>query len=331
MRYWIFIALLWVSCHSKFNADSTYSPISNQYAQLFSLRSNGKDTVLYIYQPSDTILIKKKNNATFLLGSTTQWGYFNRLMKWQSIKGMTFPHQIADANFKVNYLFGEHPVKDIMFDQTSLDWEWIQLHATDYFLYSPFESSPCERLSNTSMLCVPFCDYQESHPLGKLEWIKVIGFLTGQYSIANSMYNGEVLRYQSITKAAKKETVLIGSFDGTQFWINAKSSHIHQLIESSGHQSVLSENNGNLPLDREQLWSLLPNVQHIILIGTDAQLAFARQQLTEWKARFGSNGYYINTDQSGYFEKSSLDPSKLLESLSTLPHPKAGYIEKITF
>jgi hypothetical protein len=330
MRYWIILLFIWLSCDNPSQIDARYSSITNQYAQLFSLKTNGKDTLLYIHQTSDTIVITKKNKATFLLGSTTQWGYFNRLQKWENIKGMTYPNQIADADFNLNFL-KNNKVKDIMFDPTTMDWEWIQLHATDYFLYSPFESAPCDRLSNMTMRCVPFCDYQENHPLGKLEWLKVIGFLTGQYTLASQIYNDEVARYQAITPAPKKETILIGSFDGTQFWINSKSSHIQQLIESSGHQTLLTENEGNLPLDREQLWTLLPRVQHVILIGKDSQLGFAKQQLTEWKARFGCSGYYINTDQSGYFEMSSVQPAQLLESLTTLPNPVAGYIEKITF
>ena len=328
MRNVFWMCLIAVACQLP-NKSENPAPMSpNAYAQLFHLRIENTDTTLYIFNGTDTISIQKKSSPTFCLGSTTQWGYFHVLELENRIAGMTFPNTIENQEFQSEYV-SSGKIKDLQINGAEMDWEWLLTYPADYYLFSPFDESACERLASTPMSCVPFCDYLEPHPLGRLEWIKVIGWLNGKYPSACAYFEKEKNQYESLIKSASNESVLIGSFDDKQFWINSNKSHVHQIIKDSGHLSTLNSNKGNTPLDQEQLWELLPQIQHVILIGTAMQQDQAEKQLRDWKMRFGNHGYYINTSVTSYFEMGPLQPSLLLQNLLELPSPQSGFIQKI--
>jgi len=328
MRIVFWMCLIAFACQLPQRAENQKPSSHNDYAQLFALHTENSDTSLYIFIGTDTIRVQKKSSPTFCLGSTTQWGYFHVLELEERISGMTFPNTIQNPDFQSQYV-ANGKIKDLQINGAEMDWEWLLTHPADFYLFSPFDENPCARLGQSDMTCIPFCDYLESHPLGRLEWIKVIGWLNGKYPSACAYFEKEKNQYESLIKSASNESVLIGSFDGGQFWINSNKSHIHQIIKDSGHLTILNPNSGNTPLDQEQIWEILPKVQHLILIGTEMQQYQASQQLQEWKQRFGIHGYYINTNSTGYFEMGPLQPSVLLKNLSELTSMQNGFIQKI--
>ena len=329
MRNWFWYVLVAMACQLPTKNETLPHSTTNEYAQFFSFQIKGADTTLCIFFNGDTTIVKNKEASPgFYLGSTTQWGYFDILQLHDNIRGMTFPETIQDSVFQEQFI-QKGRIKNLQLNNANLDWEWLTLHPTHYFLYSPFDESPCARLSHSTTQCIPFCDYLESHPLGRLEWIKVIGWLNGRYDEACRYFSEEKTQYESQIEKTTSGKVLMGSFDGSHFWINSQKSHIHQIIKDSGHTSVLSQGSGNKPLDKEQLWDLLPQVQHVILMGTTWQSQEAYKQLSEWESQFGITGYYINTSTTAYFEKSPLHPSQLLKNLKELPNPKMGYLQKI--
>jgi hypothetical protein len=328
MRNLVWLAIIFLTaCQTKPNLPPT---ASNQeiHARHFQFNFSNRDTTLLIFLDSDTLKIKRKQNPLIYLGSTTLMGYFQAIQSYSSIAGVVFSDKIKDTVFQQEWIQAGKVI-DLNPDHVHLNKELLLTQPADYFLYSPFDGSPCSEI-DIPTTCLPICDYMEHHPLAKLEWIKVIGYLVGKYQQAEEYYQMETTKYLTNIRNESQDSILFGSFDGVHFWINSKNSHIHTLIQNSGHYSVFSEEIGNAPLDREALWEKLTQVKYVILMGSHEQRTEFILLLKEWNQRWKTQGFYMDTDKTQYFETGCLHPSLLLKNLAQLPDPGDGYLEKVT-
>jgi hypothetical protein len=307
--------MLW-SCKPK--SSSSEDIIQPQYAKLFYFSTQFGNTTLNIIQDGDTIAVKKKNNHQFHLLSTTQVGYFDLLAKTNDIKGVVYPEEIIipllKARWQQGHLIHLNP------GHGEIDQEQLWNQTADYVLYSPFD--PLDFALPSATEKIPFLDYAEEHPLGRLEWIKVIGFLSSQTELAEKIFKDKVQQYTSeICKIEQPQKVVIGSWDGEYFYINGQKSTINQTLLDAGHKTLSPEKQGNVQWDKEMLWSKLPEIDHIIWITTTQQkpqLEKEMQQPESWQKKWGVTPHFVLTDTCSYFQMAIIQPEKLLFDLSHL-------------
>jgi iron complex transport system substrate-binding protein len=107
-------------------------------------------------------------------------------------------------------------------------------------MYSGFGKTPEyeQTLKKLGVLCMPNYDWREEHPLGKAEWIKVMGALTGKEKEANSYFAELVNSYEALKKQAKAYTtkntsILSGSMIGDAWYMPAAGSYLSVLFHDA--------------------------------------------------------------------------------------------------
>ncbi len=294
-----------------------------QYAQLFFFSVDGTDTALHIIHSGDTLAFHQKSGNQFHLLSTTQVGFFSLLNNNADIKGLVYPQDVDSPElqnrWKQNQLVELNPGK------SEINHELLWSNPADFLLYSPFDPTDFALPKGTDK--VPFMDYEETHPLGRLEWIKVIGFLSNRLKLAEEIFKSKVQQYQSNICAIKQpQTLVVGSWDGEYFYFNGQKSTIHQLLLDAGHQTLSPEKKGNAQWDKEMLWSNLPDINHIIWITTSQQKPLLEKEMNQpesWQKKWGVTPHFILTDTCSYFQKAIIQPEKLLYDLTHLNEPGA--------
>ncbi|MDP5098399.1 MAG: hypothetical protein NWQ27_00255, partial [Crocinitomicaceae bacterium] len=189
MRNILFIlpALILFSCKSnilKTTEPEKYSDdINIKYAKNFDLTQTENQYILQILDPisgdvesTHTIDPLKKYEAISL--SATVVGMYAILEQQTALKGISSIDYVYDPTVKS--LFKKKQILEYG-DETTNSIEKIISSKANTILYSGFgdEFPNQKKLESLHFTIVPIYDWKEIDPLGKAEWIKVIGALTG--------------------------------------------------------------------------------------------------------------------------------------------------------
>ena len=264
--------------------------------------------------------------------SSTQWSVFLELNEIDRVKG------ILESNYtdnpEIKRLLAEKKIEDVGIE-TSLKTEIvINLHP-DVILYTPYSTVPKTEIGElTGAVMFPFADYLENHPLGRAEWLKVIGFMTCREKDTDEWFNGIVTRYESLKNICQnienRPTVFSDlPFEG-QWYLPGGASYIAQIFHDAGADYVWKDNNStaSLPVDAETVlskardadfWRVMNSTNHKF---TYESLAAENELYTYFKAYKDRNIIVCNIRESGYFEKSEYEPDILLKDFVLAFHPE---------
>lgn len=67
--------------------------------------------------------------------------------------------------------------------------EKVVAASPDAILASPFQNAGYGAVGQLNIPIIEMADYMETTPLGRAEWIKLIGLLYGRYNVADSIYH----------------------------------------------------------------------------------------------------------------------------------------------
>jgi len=179
-------------------------------------------------------------------------------------------------------------------------------------------------------------DYLETDPLGKAEWIKMIGALYSKETMADSIFKTIDYEY-NLLKAFIKENitnrpkVLLGLPFKDQWFISPGNSYISQLIVDAGGdylwQNTISS--VSMPVGLENVYLKALTAEYWLNTGSavnkseifslDPRLAglscFKNGNLYNNNKRTSSNG------GNDYWEGGSLNPQIILKDIATILHP----------
>jgi len=83
-------------------------------------------------------------------------------------------------------------------------------------------------------------DWMETHPLGRLEWIKLLGILLQKRALADSIFADRVQRYDSLCTLTRNVTlrplVLTGTPQGESWYLTGGGNYFAQLMRDAGGQ-----------------------------------------------------------------------------------------------
>ncbi len=312
---WIFVVFGIWACQE--NQVEMGQPIANDAARLFFFSVHEHDTTLHIIQNGDTLSFHQNHAQRFHLLSTTLFGYFDVLNQIQSIQGIVYPNEIK--NQLLQQQIQKKTTIDLQSNSGELDKERLFQFPADVILYSPFEPAPNPVPNNSQV--IPFCDYQEQTALARLEWIKVVGWLTGQSMAANRYYD-EVRKKMGHLELKNPKSILIGSHDGQHFYWSSKNSAVNQLADDAGFEVLGQNETGNSILEKEALWQILQQRPVLLLLLTASQISQMQPQMMEWRKQFSVDIFIIPVDQTSYFQNSIVHPDWLLEDLESLSIPQ---------
>lgn len=299
----------------------------------------GSDKEFYIF--NDTIAIPDEFSDKQIIRtpvrsaitfSSTQWSVFQKLEEISRVKG------VLESNYTKNEeilrLVAEGKITDVGMS-TNVNAEKLINLQPDLILYTPYpgiDYSHLGQLSGATMLSFP--DYLESHPLGRAEWMKVVGLLCGKEDVTNKWFDDVVRRYETLSERCssveKKPTIFSDLPFENQWYVPGGNSYIAKIFADAGGDYIWKDNEstGSLHIDAE---SVLLKAQQAdfwrVINSYDTPFTYERLKNENelyplFKAFEEKQLLVCDVRECGYFEKSQYEPDMLLADFIYHFHPE---------
>ena len=264
--------------------------------------------------------------------SSTQWSVFQKLGEIEKVKG------ILESNYTANDEILKLVAEGKMFDvgmSTNVNVEKIIHLQPDIILVTPYPTVDYSHLATlTNATLVSFPDYLESHPLGRAEWMNVVGLLCGKEDVTNKWFDDVVRRYETLSERCssveEKPTIFSDLPFENQWYVPGGNSYIAKIFADAGGDYIWKDNEstGSLHIDAE---SVLLKAQQAdfwrVINSYDTPFTYERLKNENelyplFKAFKEKQLLVCNVRECGYFEKSQYEPDVLLADFIYHFHPE---------
>lgn len=310
-------------------ADRCGEWLENSHADFFAVEVCGSDTTLYLLNPStpgDTLIaiwIQEPFGRLATI-STTHIPLLTEVGGIENLVGAGYLDYIRDP--EVRAMINDGQIIDVM-AADKLNYEQVIALRPEALLVYPYGGENYDRYTSAGMVVLPISEYAENHPLGRLEWIKVAGLITGNYSQAVRRFEKARESYLSLARKAAdiedKPLVFTGSFYKGRWTAPGGDSFVARLIEDAGGRYAFAEYPGseNLSLDFEVVLTQIAEAQFFgKVLYRDGEVT--RGDFIEENTRFAllndfenEQLFYCNTDDTDYFGRGLLEPHLMLRDL----------------
>lgn len=265
--------------------------------------------------------------------STTHLSLFERANAIEHLVGVAFADRIfnpagqaAIKSGKIADLSGE---KDIDTERT--------LAAAPHLLTTyPFGGNDYTTLKRAGIIVLPFSEYLETHPLGRAEWIKVAGFLTGKLTDAKIAFANISASYEALSAITsgippdERPIVFTGSHANGQWFAPPANSFMGVFTHDAGGRYLFetSDQKANLTMDFEVLIERAMEADFwgkIIYTPGDLKRSDLRAddaRYAELPAFQKNQVFYCNAADTDYFGDAIVEPDAVLADLIAILHPE---------
>lgn len=219
----------------------------------------------------------------------------------------------------------------------------IDLNA-DAVLLSPFENSGgYGRIESIGIPIIECADYMETSPLGRAEWMKFYGLLTGKEEEADSLFRKieqEYLTLKQMTKDVPHRPTVITELKYSSAWyVPGGRSTMARMINDAGADYIFSytKESGSVPMSFETVldkgqkadfWLIKYNQKQDKTYSELKNDYSPYTNFDAWKNKriFGCNTSYVN-----FYEETPFHPEALLRDLIIIFHPEIMENEKTRY
>lgn len=197
-------------------------------------------------------------------------------------------------------------------------------------IVSPYENSGHGILEKTGITVIDMADYMETTPLGRAEWMVLLGALTGNLDKAREIYNRVADRYSSIKESAKalpSKPLVISEMPFSGVWYQpGGKSYASQLIRDAGGTPLLSSDSsaGSVQMDIANVYENGIDADFWIIknAGTlrPADVCSASPMLKDIRAFRNGNIFVANTLSVPYYDDLAFHPERILSDMSAIFH-----------
>ena len=216
--------------------------------------------------------------------------------------------------------------------------------APDAILLSPFENSGgYGRIEKLDIPIIECADYMETSPLGRAEWMRFFGMLTGKEQVADSLFAEIEKEYVSLKQQAarcsnnktadspvNRPSVITEMKMGSAWYVPGGKSTVARLLQDAGANYLFADNtsSGSVPLSFETVfdkgqhadfWLIKYNQQTDKKYAEIAADYAPYQHFDAWKEQ---RIYGCNTSKVNFYEESPFHPERLLKDLIKIFHPE---------
>lgn len=274
----------------------------------------------------DTIAVPVKSAA---LNSTTFAAFFDKLGLADRVTGITFADKVMNRNLRSEIDAGK--VSEIT-SGGSLDFEKVLKLRPGVFMTYSFADSDFDRISDQGIPVVLNMEYLESTPLGRAEWIKLAGALTGRFAKACAVYDTVSNDYNSLTRkltgVENKPSVFTGSRYQNTWFAPGRESYIAHYITDAGGTYVFDsvEGAGSTEIDFEVALKAISDADYWGLLVSHPGRFTLRDLRTEDNAYSEFNSFrpdrifVCNTSRSDYFGDAVMEPEVVLADIAAVLH-----------
>ena len=263
--------------------------------------------------------------------SATQWAVFLRLGEIDRVKGILEGRFVSDTTMLA--LLAEEKVYDIGTEAAANIERMIQIQP-DILLYSPYFDGNQGGLNVTGAVLFPFADYMENTPLGRAEWIRVIGMLSGCEDKADAWFDDIERSYNALSglcdDVEHRPTVFSDLAFNGQWYVAGGRSYMAKLFADAGADYIWKDNpsTASVPMDAE---SILAKAQHADFwrVINSAPFPMTYESLAKESPVYPLFDAFRNRQiivcdilPTGYFEQSQCEPDLLLADFIHFFHPE---------
>ena len=287
-----------------------------------------KDTTKAIGEELTQVRVPVQSVVSF---SATQWAVFLRLGEINRIKGILEGRFVTDSTMRS--LLAKEKVYDIGTEAAADIERMIQIQP-DILLYSPYFDGNQGGLNITGAVQFPFADYMENTPLGRAEWIRVIGMLTGCEDKADAWFEDIERRYNALSTLCAdvehRPTVFSDLAFNGQWYVAGGRSYIAKLFADAGADYIWKDNpsTASVPMDAESILAKAQHADYWRVINSNP-FPMTYESLGKESPVYPlfdafKNHRIIVCDilSTGYFEQSQCEPDLLLADFIHFFHPE---------
>ncbi len=264
------------------------------------------------------------------LNSTTFVPFFAHMDAHEAIVGVSYANRVTDERVKAQWDAGT--TLEIA-GGDGLDMERVLMCNPDVVMAYIFGNANYTKVIEAGLPLVLNMEYKESTPLGRAEWIKLIGIMLDRYEEAEAIFKGIEKRYKEVQEQAAsaphKPTVFSGSKYERTWFTPGNASFVAQFIRDAGAVYAFEhiEGQGNTELDFESVLSTLNTADYWGLIVSSRE-EFTLSQLLSIAPEYATINafkqgqvFVCNTYQSDYFGAAVMEPEVILADLVSIIHP----------
>jgi len=192
-----------------------------------------------------------------------------------------------------------------------------------------------QKLNDLGVQTVIIAEYLENHPLGKLEWIKLLGEFYNQRKLADTYFENIEKEYTSLIKLTDsikdKPKVLFGLPWKDAWHVPGGRSYLARMVEDSGGDYIWSKNDSreSLPFGIESIFAKASYTDVWLNTGT----VNTREDILKIDGRFKNfkpfrkskiynNNLKVNKfGGNDYWEKGLVQPHIILKDMIHIMHP----------
>lgn len=353
--FWIFLLPL-SSCNflSTEHKNITEKPtiIRPKYAQGFWIEVFNTQKIIHVRNAYDTTqaiesyCIGTQNGHKNIVSinspiqknaclSTTQIGFLDLLNLTDSIVAVSDAKRIFNANVLRNIEKGK--TVSIGDNGTINEEKLLALQPSLVFAYSFSEgNSSLPKLRSLGLKIVLINDYNETHPLARAEWIKMIATFYNKEQLADSIFNEVEKSYLELTKqaqlAAKKPAVFCNLPWKEVWYMPSGKSYFAKLIEDAGGNFLWKTDTTSrtLNLDFEAVFAkaakaevwLNPNSAKTLKEIENQNTKFQHFEAFKNGAVFNCNKLENNGGGNAFWETGVVQPNVVIKDLIAIFHPE---------
>ncbi|MBL1281519.1 MAG: ABC transporter substrate-binding protein [Fluviicola sp.] len=317
-------------------------PLLIDYASNFELIKTNVGYSLEILNPENgeiekTYSLKSNTEYKIISLSATLNGMISILNEQNKLIGIGKEHFIYDTlildNLQKEYTqpFG---------DETNISLEKIIASNANIVFYNGFgDKFPNEdKLAKLGIAVIPIYDWRENHPLGKAEWIKLVGIITGKEEEAKAYFSSVVEEYDRILAItdtiSHQPTTLAGSMFGDIWFAPGGDSYFATLLKDAGANYIYSDTKGTASQEFSMERILKDNIATDFWINptlpTKSKLLDVNPKAKYLNA-FNNNSYCYSAKMSKFWEQSAAMPHLVLRDLVQIFHPEIEFDEELYF
>lgn len=204
----------------------------------------------------------------------------------------------------------------------------------DAIMLSLYQGMNLNAVKNLNIPLLQMVDNMETTPLGRAEWIKFLGELTGNRAKADSIFESVEKEYLTIKEKAqsaqsKNPKVLVENMYQGVWYVSGGSSYQATMIKDAGgdYAWVDDKSSGSLFLSFEQVFDKAHDADVWLLKVYNQELSRdAMQAMDSRNMLFDAvnNGgvFYSNTAESALFEEFPFHPELMLKDYIEIFHPE---------
>lgn len=346
--------LLLTACGDKKDAtaDVSGTPLTDT-AKLLSITDNGGYYIVKITDPWDTAkilhgyqLVPRGEEVPRVVGTTKVEIPLKKSLVYSAVYAGIIDEMgaakaitaVADAEY-INNPYVRKGVADGSITDVGSTMapvvEKVVAASPDAILASPFQNAGYGAVSQLDVPIIEMADYMETTPLGRAEWIKLIGLLYGQYNVADSIYNAVSDAYNDmkgrVADVESRPKVLTETMINGVWNVPGGRSYKVRMLQDAGASYPWSDDMsaGSLDMDFSRVFERASDADYWIATSygypmTRATLVADYRPNERFKAFKTGNIYTCDTSVTPLFDEFPFHPERLLNDYVVIFHPEAA-------